>query len=283
MKRVIVCLVIILLITGIFIAGCQTGYEEKKVTMTFKQLLDDYVIDFEKDEMYFKSYNIGDTIYIKDTVADVFVVSNYQDHPSNKGTVVYFESAGTGNLTEFGPWGLGFEGDYSLIYSVGKKVTVKVIIVGTSKTDETLNELLLFSILFFLPEQGDNGKETLPTAIFLTRNHSDTLYDNEQDDDVATITLVEGTLKLTDVRIMISSDGDTYYNFTDFSPIPMGDQAKWESGEAVIVNETNTPTEMLDENGNWASTYFYVRIIYTPADELIYFDHVYLEESTLSG
>ena len=135
----------------------------------------------------------------------------------------------------------------------------------------------VYSDQITLEESASEG----PTAIFLTKNHSDTLTNATQDDDVATITIVEGGVKLNEIELMISSDGDAYSKLEGYTPIPNNDPTdEWNVGESVVVNEADLPANMTDANGNWPSEDFYVRIIYIPSSKLIYSDHVVLEMST---
>lgn len=272
--------VIGLLLAGLMASGCTVTKHSTK-TITFQQLLDDYVVEDATTSTYFKSYKIGDMITVEDTVEAVFF-EDYELDVSGTGTAVYFKSVGTGVQPQFDiPMGLGFGGNRSVGFQPGTKVTVSMVVVGTGETNETLTEIAIFNYLYVLSTFPDDiGQEEVPTAIFLCKNHSDSLTNAGTDENVATVTLTEGTLKLSEIKVQISADGDTYYDLTGFTPVPPGESTKWETGESVIVNEATLPAGLADTNGNWPSEDFYVQIIYVPKDKVMYMDHISLEQST---
>jgi len=119
----------------------------------------------------------------------------------------------------------------------------------------------------------------MPTAIFTLKNHADPLMDANDDDSIATITLVEGTIKLSDTSIQLSYDGDSFFDFTVYTLIPNNAPTdEWNTGEAIIVNEADLPSDLTDADGNWPSTDIYVNIKYVPLGKLMYSDHITLEE-----
>ena len=101
-----------------------------------------------KNEARFKTFRIGETITITDTIIDVFVIESNQTGV-NASTGIFLKSTGKGNHSLFGvPVGLAFEGNLSSEYVVGKKVTIKVKVTGKDALHESLDELALFFELY---------------------------------------------------------------------------------------------------------------------------------------
>ncbi len=119
------------------------------------------------------------------------------------------------------------------------------------------------------------------TASFSLENHSDTLTNAITNENIVTITLTEGTLRLWDIQLLLSADGDTFEELYDYQ-ILSGDEPddEWNNGEALVINESVLPSTLSDAAGNWRGTDCYVRIYYYPTEEVIFTDHVTLEEST---
>ena len=149
MKGAVAIIVIVILLFAGFIVMIQTQREEAEKKYTFADILGDYIVtNLTTNEARFKTFRIGDTIKITDTIIDVFVVESNQTGV-NASTGIYLKSVGKGNHSLFGvPVGLGFEGDKSSEYVVGKKVTIEVKVTGKDALHESLAELALFFELY---------------------------------------------------------------------------------------------------------------------------------------
>ncbi len=60
---------------------------------------------------------------------------------------------------------------------------------------------------------------------------------------------------------------------------PNEDPSKWDAGESLIVSEAMIPETLLSD-GDWPAESFYVRVVYEPAEKVIYQDTVSVESST---
>jgi flagellin-like protein len=133
-------------------------------------------------------------------------------------------------------------------------------------------------------QAGGLGKETTPTAIFLTKNAGEIMNEENHEQQVATITLTEGNLLNSEIQLMISADGDAFYEYTDKTQTPNNDpKTEWNPGESVIITEDkakNAAASLVDKDADWASESFYVRIIYKPAQKMMFSSSVTLEKST---
>ncbi len=126
---------------------------------------------------------------------------------------------------------------------------------------------------------GGLNKQSTPAAIFALHNSDDTIEDNDPNDQLATVTLDEGSLLLSEIEVLVSHNGDLYARY-DLGPdavVPNSDEPEyWNAGESLVVEEGALDDSLLDD-GNWSSEDFYIRVKYNPTDKIIYSDEVTLE------
>ena len=84
-------------------------------------------------------------------------------------------------------------------------------------------------------QSGGMGRQSTPTVIFDVKNAATILDEGFHDQQIATITLTEGLILNSEIELLISSDGDTFAEYTDFTQIPNGDP-KTECCSALVVS-----------------------------------------------
>ena len=90
---------------------------------------------------------------------------------------------------------------------------------------------------------------------------------------------IEGKINITDVLVLISADGEVFFEYTAITLVPNDlNPSFWDPNEKLIVNEALVPDEYL-MYGNWPSTEFHVRIVYKPTDKVLYQGVAVLEPS----
>ena len=115
MKKQLVTVVIVVLLTGIALSGCvnESSVNESKKTMTYAKLLSD-IKPLPPDLFTLQSYNDSEVIYIEDTV---YNMTYYNFSESQKYT---FLSFGPGDIP------LCINGDKRSEYAVGNAVSIPV-------------------------------------------------------------------------------------------------------------------------------------------------------------
>ncbi len=136
----------------------------------------------------------------------------------------------------------------------------------------------IFYIWLMSSQQQSMQRQNVPTVLFETRNADEVLSTAKHDQQIATVTLLEGRIELASIRVLISADGTHYRDYENFHLHPNSERvSEWNAGESLIVTEDGVPSAMLDIDGDWPSDHFYVRIVYTPADKVVYDDYAELE------
>ena len=130
MKKQLVTVVIVVLLTGIALSGCvnESSVNESKKTMTYAKLISDLKPIPGTDNLFtLQSYNDSEVLYIEDTV---YNMSYYNFSESQKYT---FLSFGPGDIP------LCINGDKRSEYPIGSTVSIPVhvknyVINGTAVT-----------------------------------------------------------------------------------------------------------------------------------------------------
>ena len=107
----------VVVVVAVFLAGCIQQSEKRVFTMNMNEVLQDMEYNISGQNYYsgFKSMNAGDTLIIKDTIANM----TYNDFYN--GTMVIFSS----NSSR----GLIFQGNITGKFHIGDNVTVKLHIM----------------------------------------------------------------------------------------------------------------------------------------------------------
>jgi predicted secreted protein len=128
MKKQLVTVVIVVLLTGIALSGCVN---ESKKTMTYTKLMSDIKPLPPTDLITLQSYKDGEVIYIEDTV---YNISYFERSESEKYTLVAF-----GNSTSLIGFPICINGDKRSEYPAGSTVSIPVhvknyVLNGTAVT-----------------------------------------------------------------------------------------------------------------------------------------------------
>jgi|GEM_PF-3324594 len=110
-------IILIILISGISVYNIYNTPKEQYITMA--ELMEDF-IKYDNGGGFFRSYDDGDTVKIKDTILYIETTS-----PSSNQTYIWFESTGKSGYGS----ALVFEGNLTPQYHVGDEVVVTLNIV----------------------------------------------------------------------------------------------------------------------------------------------------------
>ena len=119
MKKQLVTVAIVVLLTGIALSGCvNESKNESKKTMTYAKLMSDIKPLPPTDLFTLQSYNDSEVIYIEDTV---YNISYFEISESQKYTFVLF-----GNSTSLEGYPICINGDKRSEYPAGSAVSIPV-------------------------------------------------------------------------------------------------------------------------------------------------------------
>ncbi len=134
---------------------------------------------------------------------------------------------------------------------------------------------VLYMWLAGIAQEGGIGRVSVPTAVFEMKNSGESMDDWNMDNNIATITLTDGEVPISTLNVLASPDGDAFIELDDWDTTPIGNPTYWEAGESLIISE-----DQVDDLGeNFPSDTCYVRIVYEPADKILYTGTVTIEQS----
>ncbi len=118
-------IILIILISGICVYNIYNIPREQYITMA--ELMEDFV-KYDSGGGFFRSYDDGDTVKIKDIILYIETTS-----PSSNQTYIWFDSTGKDGYSS----ALVFEGNLTPYYHVGDKVIVTLNIVEFHQGERT--------------------------------------------------------------------------------------------------------------------------------------------------